>query len=254
MARVAAALEEKTLELRDLRGARGIDREVQCKAHMLTLAQHSNIANAVRHINEAVEGGARVVALPECWNCPYENKAFPVYCEEIPEVGDDSIDASSSPSINALSCAAREHRVWVVGGSVPETRGGKLYNTATVFSPSGELIAKYSKIHLFDIDIPGKMTFKESDTLTGGNHVACFNVGNLKIGVAICYDIRFPELFLVYARKHQCHVMLVPGAFNTTTGPRHWELLQRARAVDNQVRRSARDLGVFMKQMQRENA
>jgi len=110
----------------------------------------------------------------------------------------------------------------------------KLYNTCTVYSPTGSLVAIYRKVHLFDIDIPGKIKVKESETLTGGDTTNFFDADFARIGLGICYDIRFPEMAAISARKG-CHALIYPGAFNTTTGPLHWELLQRARAVDNQV-------------------
>mmetsp|Transcript_60949 Transcript_60949/g.137841 ORF Transcript_60949/g.137841 Transcript_60949/m.137841 type:complete len:188 (-) Transcript_60949:366-929(-) len=130
--------------------------------------------------------------------------------------------------------AARNGRVWLVGGSVPE-RGedGKIYNTCAVFSPSGELVAKHRKVHLFDIDVPGRITFRESDTLTGGDKVTVFDTPFGKIGIGICYDMRFPHLSALM-RARGCSLLVFPGAFNTTTGPPHFELLQRARALDNQ--------------------
>ena len=96
------------------------------------------------------------------------------------------------------------------------------------------MIEKFRKIHLFDIDIPGKITFKESDVLTGGNKRSSFNIGDVKIGVGICYDIRFAELALKY-RREGCDILVYPGAFNMTTGPAHWSKLQVGRALDNQV-------------------
>ena len=96
------------------------------------------------------------------------------------------------------------------------------------------MIEKFRKIHLFDIDIPGKITFKESDVLTGGNKRSSFNIGDVKIGVGICYDIRFAELALKY-RREGCDILVYPGAFNMTTGPAHWSKLQVSRALDNQV-------------------
>lgn len=103
-----------------------------------------------------------------------------------------------------------------------------------MYSPEGDLIALHRKVHLFDIDIPGKITFKESETLTGGSSLNFFDTDFARIGLGICYDIRFPEMAMIAARKG-CHVLIYPGAFNLTTGPLHWELLQRGRAVDNQV-------------------
>jgi len=129
---------------------------------------------------------------------------------------------------------AKELGVYIVAGSIPERDGDKLYNTCLVASPEGKFVAKHRKVHLFDIDIPGKMTFKESDTLTGGQSVTVFDSPYGKIGLGICYDIRFPEYAQVMASEG-AKIFIYPGAFNTTTGPAHWELLQRARALDNQA-------------------
>lgn len=96
------------------------------------------------------------------------------------------------------------------------------------------MIAKHRKIHLFDIDVPGKIRFQESETLSPGNSFTTFDTPYCKVGVGICYDIRFPELAQVYA-KLNCKLLVYPGAFNMTTGPAHWELLQRGRALDNQL-------------------
>uniref|UniRef100_A0A3Q4HQF0 omega-amidase n=1 Tax=Neolamprologus brichardi TaxID=32507 RepID=A0A3Q4HQF0_NEOBR len=119
-------------------------------------------------------------------------------------------------------------------GSIPEEDGGKLYNTCTVFGSDGEMILKHRKIHLFDIDVPGKIRFQESETLSPGNSLSLFDTPFCKVGVGICYDIRFAELAQLYSRKG-CQLLVYPGAFNMTTGPAHWELLQRGRALDNQV-------------------
>ncbi|KAG1853870.1 carbon-nitrogen hydrolase, partial [Suillus tomentosus] len=107
-----------------------------------------------------------------------------------------------------------------------------IYNTCTVYSPTGAL-ASHRKVHLFDIDIPGKIKFKESKTLTGGTTANYFHTEFARIGLNLCYDIRFLELATIAAWQG-CHAMVYPGAFNLTTGPLHWELLQRARANDNQ--------------------
>lgn len=118
-------------------------------------------------------------------------------------------------------------------GSIPERDGSKVYNTCTVWGPDGTMLARHRKMHLFDICVPGGVTFRESDTLTAGDAVTTFDTPFCRFGVAICYDIRFPMLAALM-RKAGAKVLLYPGAFNTTTGPKHWELLQRGRAVDNQ--------------------
>jgi len=185
-----------------------------------------------------VQGKPDLIVLPECFNSPYGHVYFPSYAENIGFVQGEkyNVEASESVSVKVLSEAAKTERVWLLGGSIPERdpSDGKIYNTLTVYSPEGELVAIHRKIHLFDIDIPGKITFKESETLTGGSTTNFFDTGFARVGLGICYDVRFPELAMISARQG-CHVLIYPGAFNLTTGPLHWELLQRARAVDNQV-------------------
>lgn len=182
----------------------------------------ANLQQAGRLVTAAADNGARLVALPECFNCPYGNKFFPEYAESIP-----------GESTQFLSEIARKNNVWLVGGSMPERDGDKIYNTATVFNPSGDCVAKHRKVHLFDINVPGGIVFKESDTLSPGGALTTFEVAGIKIGLGICYDIRFPEMASLY-NKMGCQLLLYPGAFNMTTGPAHWELLQKGRAVDNQ--------------------
>lgn len=183
-----------------------------------------NLRNASEQIAKAKSGGARLIALPECFNSPYGTNFFNEYAESIP----------NGPTCEMLSKAAKEHGIYLVGGTFPEIEAGKYYNTCTVWNPEGELIAKYRKMHLFDIDIPGGITFKESDILSAGNQLATFKIDDVKIGLGVCYDIRFEELAKLY-RLQGCELLVYPGAFNMTTGPIHWELLQKGRALDNQV-------------------
>jgi omega-amidase len=184
----------------------------------------ANIENARKAIEEAASKGANVIALPECFDCPYSNACFPTYAESAPG-GDAS---------HMLSEAAKKHKVYIIGGSIPERDGEKVYNTCLIYGPDGNLLGKHRKVHLFDIDVPGKITFKESDTLTRGDSLTVIDTEYCKIGVGICYDMRFPELALLYA-KRGAKFLVYPGAFNMTTGPAHWELLQRSRALDNQL-------------------
>lgn len=194
----------------------------------------ANIKTARQAINEASSKGAQVVALPECWNSPYDTSCFPKYAEPIPSRS-RGVDPAENPSTACLVAAARENGIYLIGGSIPE-RGadGKVYNTCVVVNPDGEILAKHRKMHLFDIDVPGKITFKESETLSAGDQATIFDTPFGRFGVAICYDIRFPELSMAMRNKG-ASMLVFPGAFNMTTGPAHWELLQRARAVDNQV-------------------
>ncbi|KAL0906883.1 hypothetical protein M5K25_025413 [Dendrobium thyrsiflorum] len=194
----------------------------------VTADKSRNIAHARRAIEEAASKGAQLVLLPEIWNSPYSNESFPVYAEDI-ESGD-----GAAPSYSMLSEAARSLKITIVGGSIPERSGDHLYNTCCIFGTDGSLKGKHRKLHLFDIDIPGKITFKESKTLTAGQQPTIVDTDVGRIGVGICYDIRFQELAVLYAARG-AHLICYPGAFNMTTGPLHWELLQRARAADNQV-------------------
>lgn len=132
-----------------------------------------------------------------------------------------------------MSEISKELGIFLVAGSIPERKDNKFFNTSTIWGPKGDLLATYRKMHLFDIDIPGEITFKESDSLTAGSQLTMFDVKGFKIGVGICYDIRFEELAKLY-RKKGCNVLIYPGAFNMKTGPLHWELLARSRANDNQ--------------------
>ncbi|XP_067001433.2 omega-amidase NIT2 isoform X2 [Anabrus simplex] len=184
----------------------------------------ANVQRALELIKVAKNNGCQIVALPECFNSPYGTQYFPEYAEPIP----------NGSTCKSLSASAVENKIYLIGGSIPESDGDKLYNTCTVWSPSGELLAKHRKVHLFDIDIPNKIRFKESDTLSPGNSLTTFTFNDCKIGIGICYDIRFEQMARIY-RNQECNLLVYPGAFNMTTGPLHWELLQRARAVDNQV-------------------
>lgn len=182
----------------------------------------------------AAKDGANIIVLPECFNSPYGCDYFPSYAEELLP---SPPTKEQSPSFYALSEMAKETQTYLVGGSIPELEKetGNYYNTSLTFNPKGELIGTHRKVHLFDIDIPGKIKFKESDVLSPGNKITVLNLPEYgKIAIAICYDIRFPELAMIAARKG-AFMLVYPGAFNTTTGPMHWELLARGRAVDNQV-------------------
>ncbi|KAH9857751.1 carbon-nitrogen hydrolase [Lenzites betulinus] len=205
----------------------------------------ANLKHAREMIKKAASGSGGtkpkpdLVVLPECFNSLYGHLQFPIYAETIGYTPGEPYDviSSESQSVKMLSAAAKEEGIWLIGGTIPEREAGtgKLYNTATVYSPkAGDLVAIHRKVHLFDIDIPGKIKFKESETLSAGSSVNQFDTEFARIGLGICYDVRFPELAATNARRG-CHMLIYPSAFNTTTGPLHWELLQRARAVDNQI-------------------
>ncbi|KAI8117576.1 hypothetical protein FF38_06781 [Lucilia cuprina] len=186
----------------------------------------ASLNNASSKIREAVQQHQpRLITLPECFNCPYGTKYFREYAETIP----------SGETSRQLSQLAKELGVYIVGGTIPELgENDKIYNTCTIWSPEGKLLAKHRKMHLFDIDVKGGIRFKESETLSPGQEFTIIEVDGHKIGIGICYDIRFEEMAKIY-RKAGCEMLIYPAAFNMTTGPLHWELLQRSRANDNQL-------------------
>lgn len=185
--------------------------------------KEKTFAKAEKMISEAAENGAELVVLPEMWNCPYSKKYFHAFA-----------DSENGESREAMSRWASENGVILVGGSVPEKCGDKLYNTCFVFDESGEQIARHRKIHLFDVDIEGGVRFKESNSFAPGENITVFDTKFGRMGVEICFDIRFPELARAMA-KRGAEVILCPAQFNMTTGPRHWELSVRARAMDNEL-------------------
>ncbi len=199
----------------------------QIRIASIQLAQKPTKQETYDHIRELVSavpnGAADLLILPEMWNGPYEARLFPTFAE--PEEG---------PSWQFLSTLAKERHVYLCGGSIAERDSDRVYNTAYVFDPDGRQIAKHRKMHLFDIDVKGGQRFFESDTLSPGNHVTTFSTPFCTMGLCICYDFRFPELSRLMVDAG-AKVILVPAAFNMTTGPAHWELLFRQRAVDNQV-------------------
>ena len=182
-----------------------------------------NVEKAVDFIGKSASKRADLVVLPEMFNCPYENEKFPLYAET----------RKSSETLKAVSGAARDHGVYLVAGSIPERDEDKIYNTSFIIDPHGKIIGSHRKIHLFDVDIPGGITFKESDTLSAGDRLTVLETDLARIGVAICYDIRFPELSRLLALE-DVELMVLPGAFNMTTGPAHWKTLIKSRAIDNQ--------------------
>ncbi|KAI1128815.1 carbon-nitrogen hydrolase [Nemania abortiva] len=213
----------------------------------------ANLSHARDKVLEAANAGANLVVLPECFNSPYGCDYFPSYAEPLLP---SPPTQEQSPSFHALSSMAAEAKVFLVGGSIPEVEKGKgkegeeekkYYNTSLIFGPDGALLASHRKVHLFDIDIPGKITFRESDVLTAGNKLTLVDLpGYGRIAAAICYDVRFPELAMIAARRG-AFALVYPGAFNLTTGPMHWRLLGQARAMDNQcyvaLCSPARDMG-----------
>lgn len=185
--------------------------------------KRKDLQRAETMLREAADRGAQVLALPEMFNCPYVSKSFPEYAEE-----------ADGPTVRRLSALAKELSVVLVGGSIPEKEDGKVYNTCFIFGPDGSLLGKHRKVHLFDVDVKGGVYMKESDTLSAGDQITVVDTPYGKLGVAICYDCRFPEMIRKMALQG-ASLVLLPAAFNMTTGPAHWELIMRMRALDNQI-------------------
>ena len=163
----------------------------------------ANIAGAREAILDAARDGAALVVLPEMWNCPYANESFPAYAEVVASVEDWTAPESesepdsepASPSVAMLSNAAKETGVVLVGGSIPErcATTGALYNTCCVFSGDGSLVAKHRKTHLFDLDIPGEISFKESDTLTQGESLTVVDTAVERLVVTVAEPVGCAE-------------------------------------------------------------
>ncbi len=186
------------------------------------LDRDETMKKTARFVRQAAERGAGMAVLPEMFNCPYAGKYF----REFAALGHEE-------TVAALSDLARETGLWLVGGSVPEREEGRLYNSCFVFDDRGEVVARHRKIHLFDIDAPG-IRFRESATFAPGKEITVFDTPWGKMGAAICFDVRFPELFRAMARRG-ARLILLPAQFNMTTGPAHWESTLRIRAVDNEL-------------------
>ncbi len=186
--------------------------------------KETNLKKAGSMIAGSINENADFIVLPEMFNCPYSNDKFIEYAEEEQE----------SVTLNKISKLAGDNDVYILAGSIPEKEGDKIFNTSYLFDKKGQIIAKHRKMHLFDIDVKDKITFKESDVLTAGDEFTLAETEFGKIGIGICYDVRFVELARIMV-ENGAQILFYPGAFNMTTGPAHWELLFRARALDNQV-------------------
>ena len=218
--------------------------EVPMKLALIQIAaqteKEASLQLAESYIRKAAAEGADLAVLPEMFCCPYSTENFPVYAE-----------SENGMCRTRMAAAARENRVFLVAGSMPELDSdGRVYNTSYVFDREGKQIARHRKVHLFDINVEGGQYFRESDTLSAGDQITTFEIETtefensgkssascsspLRCGLMICYDIRFPEFAMKMAQKG-ASLIIVPAAFNMTTGPAHWELLFRARALDDQV-------------------
>lgn len=183
-----------------------------------------NVRTVKAYLEKIKDENPDFVILPEMFCCPYQTENFPIYAEK-----------EGGPVWQQLSGYAKQYGVYLIGGSMPEKDAeGNVYNTSYIFDREGKQIGKHRKVHLFDIDVKGGQTFKESDTLTAGDSDTVFDTEFGKIGVMLCFDIRFPELSRMMVNDG-ARIVFVPAAFNMTTGPAHWELSFRTRALDNQI-------------------
>ena len=181
-----------------------------------------NLRHAREQVRIAAQKGAELVILPEMFCCPYSTAYFAEYGEP-----------AGGTIWQELSALALENQVCLVGGSFPEREGEKLYNACFVFGPDGHQLARHRKMHLFDVEFDGGQHFRESDTFTPGDDVTTFVYKGMTFGLCICFDMRFPELSRLMALQG-AQAVIVPAAFNMTTGPLHWETMFRQRATDDQ--------------------
>jgi predicted amidohydrolase len=184
----------------------------------------------VRHwVSQAAAAGAQLVALPE-------NFAFMGEEAQKRELAERLDGAFPGPMLRALSETATKHGVWIVGGGMPERSDDTLrpYNTSVLVDPQGHVAATYRKVHLFDVSLPDGTSLRESAATSAGSEAVSAEVLGVRLGLSVCYDVRFPELYRRLVDQG-ARIVTVPAAFTLTTGKDHWHALLRARAIENQV-------------------
>jgi predicted amidohydrolase len=192
----------------------------------------ANIAQAKTLIDLAVtDSRLRLICFPEVWTCLGGSVSTRLQNGE--DLPDPSTGEDGGPAYTFLRDIARRHGVYVHGGSIGERVGGKLANTTVVFDPQGREIARYRKIHLFDVVTPDGTGYRESVDYVPGDSIVTFDMDGMKVGCAICYDIRFPDMFW-HLRRAGAELIVLPAAFTLQTGKDHWETLIRARAIETQ--------------------
>lgn len=183
----------------------------------------ANRAQAGELLDSAGEGGADIAALPETWTYMGSASRHRDVAEPVP-----------GPTSDWLAETARRHAMWILGGSVLEAGDdGTVFNTSLLFDREGELVAGYRKIHLFDVQLSGQPPIRESFTYTAGDQIVTAPTEFGRLGMSICYDVRFPELYRAFASR-ACELVAVPAAFTFETGKDHWDVLLRARAIEGQ--------------------
>jgi deaminated glutathione amidase len=181
-----------------------------------------NLAAAERQVRAAAAAGAELVALPEKWNLLASGEEMAAGVEEL-----------DGPSLGAARGWARELGIHLLAGSVAERGGEKAFNTSVLIGPEGADLAVYRKIHMFDVEAGG-VEYRESDHERAGSEIVSAPVAGVELGLSVCYDLRFPELYRILAVRG-ARLIAVPSAFTLATGRDHWEVLLRARAIENQV-------------------
>ncbi len=181
-----------------------------------------NARTALGLLHEAADGGADLAALPELFPFYGAHSRSREIAEPVP-----------GPLTDRLAEVARSRSMWVLGGSMQEAVDGRVHNTSTLFDRDGELVARYRKIHLFDVDLPGHAPLRESKLFTAGTELVTHETDLGRVGLSICYDVRFPELYRGLVALG-AEVLAVPSAFMAFTGQAHWEVLLRARAIEDQ--------------------
>ncbi|HEX4423676.1 MAG TPA: carbon-nitrogen hydrolase family protein [Kofleriaceae bacterium] len=202
----------------------------------------ANLARCGELTAHAASEGAQLVVLPECFSFLGRREGDKMAAAEVFDGGPDGLDGAldGAPGrvLGTLRELATRHGVWILGGGTPEVVPGdsrRAYNTAVTVNPAGALVARYRKIHLFDVDIPGGAVLRESDSTAPGNELVVVDIAGAPVGMSICYDVRFPELYRRLVKDKGAEVLVVPAAFTAHTGAAHWHLLLRARAVEDQA-------------------
>ena len=184
-----------------------------------------NLETAVRLIRRAASLGARLVGLPEnfSWMGPDAERA-------------EAAEPLHGPTLSTLATLARELKITLVAGSIPErgSADGRFFNSSALFGPDGQRLAVYRKIHLFDVEVGDGARYRESESVAPGTQVITAETELGRIGMSVCYDLRFPELYRRLV-SDGATILTVPSAFTLTTGKDHWEVLLRARAIENQA-------------------
>jgi predicted amidohydrolase len=181
-----------------------------------------NLAVAERLVRGAAADGAELVALPEKWNLLAGGEALLAGAEPL-----------DGPSLGAARAWARELGIHLLAGSISERGGERAFNTSVLIGPDGADLAAYRKIHMFDVDVGG-VAYRESEHEEAGTEIVTAEVGGLSVGLSVCYDLRFPELYRILAVRG-ARLLAVPSAFTLATGRDHWQVLLRARAIENQA-------------------